>query len=133
MTASSAALLVLVGVLSLVTVATSAFFNSHHHDGREYSDDFSDEWVVEVDGGTDAAQLLALRMAFEYIGEVGAVAREKYEGERLKTLTKRCLQIPGFPNHHLMRKLDYDANDRDSMELNTRSLQDETRVEENPH
>ncbi|XP_059081763.1 neuroendocrine convertase 1-like [Tigriopus californicus] len=75
------------------------------HDGSDTATDFSNEWIIRVDGNEDSANLLALKNGYENMGE-----------------------IRGFPNYFLFKKHDHPiANDRSS-ELHTRSLRDEVRV-----
>lgn len=40
------------------------------HNGRENSMFFIDEWTVEVDGGEEVAELVALDLGYEYGGPV---------------------------------------------------------------
>lgn len=40
------------------------------HNGLEYAKSFNNEWTVEVDGGPEVAQLIALDLGYVYQGEV---------------------------------------------------------------
>ena len=40
------------------------------HDGRDTSTEFSNEWLVHLDGTAEAADLLALKLGYDNLGEV---------------------------------------------------------------
>lgn len=40
------------------------------HNGLESSKDYIDEWTVEVPGGEEVAQLVALELGYDYDGPV---------------------------------------------------------------
>ena len=70
---------VLVLVISVTNIVTnynpvSAFshaINHHHlHDGRDGSNDFSNQWIVHLDGSSSAADLLAMKLGYKNLGEV---------------------------------------------------------------
>eukprot|EP00095_Tigriopus_kingsejongensis_P012220 maker-scaffold528_size145933-snap-gene-0.25 protein:Tk12220 transcript:maker-scaffold528_size145933-snap-gene-0.25-mRNA-1 annotation:"prohormone convertase 1" len=75
------------------------------HDGSDTSSDFSNEWIIQVEGNFDSADLLALRMGYQNMGEV-----------------------PGFGGYFLMRKVDHPDTDSAASELHTRDLRDQVRV-----
>lgn len=56
--------LVLLAALALLEVACA------YHDGEPESDDFSNEWIVHLDGDSNEADLLALKLGYEMQGEV---------------------------------------------------------------
>lgn len=47
---------------------------SYHgvHNGAEHAKSFADEWTVQVDGGEEVAQLVALEFGFVYGGPVSS-------------------------------------------------------------
>ena len=52
--------------------ASSHGKNHHHlHDGRDISNDFSNQWVVHLEGSLAAADLLAMKLGYKNLGEVG--------------------------------------------------------------
>ena len=67
-------LLVAVGEIKpgIVPVLAHSQLEAHHHlhDGRDGSTDFSNQWVVHLDGTSDAADLLALKLGYRNLGEV---------------------------------------------------------------
>ena len=69
-------LIVLISIAEIVTNvklvwAHSTNGNHHHlHDGRDVSNDFSNQWVVNLDGTSDAADILAMKLGYENLGEV---------------------------------------------------------------
>ena len=67
-------LLVTVGEIKpgIVPVLAHSQLEAHHHlhDGRDGSTDFSNQWVVHLDGTSDAADLLALKLGYRNLGEV---------------------------------------------------------------
>lgn len=40
------------------------------HDGSDTATDFSNEWIIRVDGNEDSADLLAIKNGYENMGEV---------------------------------------------------------------
>ena len=72
--------LVLVFFVAIGEIGTSIKFVSAHseredhhhhiHDGRDGSKDFLNQWIVHLDGTSDAADLLALKLSYENLGEV---------------------------------------------------------------
>lgn len=40
------------------------------HNGKETSKSFVNEWIVEMEGGEEVAQLVALELGYEYGGPV---------------------------------------------------------------
>ncbi|XP_052742405.1 neuroendocrine convertase 1 isoform X2 [Bicyclus anynana] len=64
------------------------------HSGREYAKDFSNDWTVEVDGGDEVAQLVALQLGYEYGGPIqgfpNMYAFHAYERKQRRT-----------PNQHI--------------------------------
>ena len=42
----------------------------HLHDGRDASKDFSNQWIVHLDGTTEAADVLAMKLGYKNLGEV---------------------------------------------------------------
>ena len=68
------ALIVLIFVcdLNCHVTASSHGKNHHHlHDGRDISNDFSNQWVVHLEGSLAAADLLAMKLGYKNLGEVG--------------------------------------------------------------
>ena len=52
-------------------LANSQWTDHHHiHDGRDGSNDFSNQWIVHLDGTSEAANLLAMKLGYENLGEV---------------------------------------------------------------
>ena len=48
--------------------------NYHHvHDGRDLSKDFSNQWLVHLDGESAAADLLAMKLGYKNLGEVSGL------------------------------------------------------------
>ena len=51
--------------------AVVAYSNYHQlHDGSEGSSDFSNQWIIDLDGSTEAADLLAMKLGYKNLGEV---------------------------------------------------------------
>ena len=73
-------LLVLVTQLgvSLKSVLALTDGSSHHHlhDGRDASSDFSNQWIVHLDGSSEAADLLAMKLGYKNLGEVSIQKRK---------------------------------------------------------
>ena len=69
-------LILLIPIGEIVTIFPSVFahssgLNHHHlHDGRDGSSDFSNQWVVHLDGTPAAADLLAMKLGYENLGQV---------------------------------------------------------------
>ena len=64
-------LLIFVCDLNRHVTASSHGKNHHHlHDGRDISDDFSNQWVVHLEGSLAAADLLAMKLGYKNLGEV---------------------------------------------------------------
>ena len=55
-------------LLLLQVYITKAYYSLHN--GRENSKFFIDEWTVEVEGGQEVAELVALELGYEYGGPV---------------------------------------------------------------
>ena len=56
----------------IVPVLAHSQLETHHHlhDGRDGSTDFSNQWIVHLDGTSDAANLLAMKLGYHNLGEV---------------------------------------------------------------
>ena len=64
-------LLIFVCDLNRHVTASSHGRNHHHlHDGRDISNDFSNQWVVHLEGSLAAADLLAMKLGYKNLGEV---------------------------------------------------------------
>jgi hypothetical protein len=48
--------------------ATTRAFEGHY--GHESAQDYSNEWVVRLEGGPDVAELLAVQLGYDFIGPV---------------------------------------------------------------
>ena len=44
--------------------------HQHVHDGRDASSDFSNQWIVHLEGSSEAADLLAMKLGYKNLGEV---------------------------------------------------------------
>ena len=70
---TSLVLLIVVTQLGVSLESVLAFVerSSHHHlhDGRDASSDFSNQWVVHLDGSSEAADLLAMKLGYKNLGE----------------------------------------------------------------
>ena len=67
------ALIVLIFVCDLNCHVTASSHGKHHHhlhDGRDISNDFSNQWVVHLEGSLAAADLLAMKLGYKNLGEV---------------------------------------------------------------
>ena len=54
-----------------INLQTVAGENYHQlHDGREGSNDFSNQWVVHLVGSPEAADLVAMKLGYRNLGEV---------------------------------------------------------------
>ena len=68
------ALIVLIFVCDLNRHVFASSHGKHHHhlhDGRDISNDFSNQWVVHLEGSLAAADLLAMKLGYKNLGEVG--------------------------------------------------------------
>lgn len=58
-------------LLSLYPVRSDLYVPYHSmHDGRETANSYDGEWIVEVVGGEEVAQLVALEHGYKYEGPV---------------------------------------------------------------
>lgn len=48
------------------------FHHDPYHDGKEVDSEFSNEWVVHLEGSKNSADLIALKLGYENLGEVRA-------------------------------------------------------------
>jgi len=56
-------------------------FEIHH--GHETAQDYSNEWIVRLEGGQEVAESLALQLGYEFLGSVSCVLshyKELYSG-----------------------------------------------------
>jgi hypothetical protein len=56
-------------------------FEIHH--GHETAQDYSNEWIVRLEGGPEVAESLALQLGYEFLGSVSCVLshyKELYTG-----------------------------------------------------
>ncbi|CAH0718128.1 unnamed protein product, partial [Brenthis ino] len=92
-----------VSLIICVTVVLCPISEGYHnwHNGRENSKFFIDEWTVEVEGGEEVAELVALDLGYEYGGP-----------------------IPGFPNMYAFRT--YKRKQRRTLHIST--LQKDARI-----
>ena len=72
---------VLVFVISFmefgINLQTVVGENYHQlHDGRERSNDFSNQWIVHLDGSSEAAELLSMKLGYKNLGEVSIIHKE---------------------------------------------------------
>ena len=68
-------LVLLIGLTEIGIRLYPAFAFTHgaardFHDGREASSDFSNQWIVHLDGSAEAADLLAMKLGYKNLGEV---------------------------------------------------------------
>lgn len=54
----------------IVTLSKVGYAQSSRHVGHETADEFSNEWVVKIEGGPRVAQSLADELGYEFLGEV---------------------------------------------------------------
>lgn len=55
-------------VFTLIALVSGEYFP--HHSGSENGDQFSNEWLVRIEGGPQVAELIALQMGYGFEGEV---------------------------------------------------------------
>ena len=53
-----------------VLALTHGSSHQHVHDGRDASSDFSNQWIVHLEGSSEAADLLAMKLGYKNLGEV---------------------------------------------------------------
>ena len=46
------------------------FHFASHHDGKDSAEEFTNEWVVHLEGAKNSADLVALKLGYENLGEV---------------------------------------------------------------
>ena len=68
-------LVLLIGLAEIGIRLNPAFAFTHglahdFHDGRDASSDFSNQWIVHLDGSSEAADLLAMKLGYKNLGEV---------------------------------------------------------------
>jgi len=88
-----------------VLALTHGSSHQHLHDGREASSDFSNQWIVHLEGSSEAADLLAMKLGYKNLGEIDT-----------------------FPGYYVMEKLDHPISARDEMKIYTRDLMEEVQV-----
>ena len=69
------ALVLLIGLTEFGISLNPAFAFTHgashdFHDGRDASSEFSNQWIVHLDGSSEAADLLAMKLGYKNLGEV---------------------------------------------------------------
>jgi hypothetical protein len=52
----------------LLLLAGCCAFEDHH--GHETAQQYSNEWVVRLEGGPEVAEILALQLGYEFLGSV---------------------------------------------------------------
>ena len=72
-------LLLCSGLLDVVhgVSASAPFHHAPQHDGKDSAVEFSNEWVVHLEGAKNAADLLALKLGYENLGEVYTVEKDQ--------------------------------------------------------
>ena len=84
-------LLIFVCDLNRHVTASSHGRNHHHlHDGRDISNDFSNQWVVHLEGSLAAADLLAMKLGYKNLGEVSISC---YVNDNLQYIPINILKI----------------------------------------
>lgn len=57
-------------MLTFIVILMLICASKANHDGRELCEDFSNEWVVHLEGSSEGANILANDLGYENMGEV---------------------------------------------------------------